>query len=236
MPSIRARPAAAVIFAAIFAATGLLLATAAAAEAHVHEAVGSYELEIGWLVEPAYVGQPNAVQVTITDSAGHPVVDLGADDLKVVVSTGGQDSPSLSFEPGFDPGEGTGPQGEYDARILPTAPGDYAFHITGSIHGTKVDLTEASSDTTFDPVVGSDDIEFPAKVPTLTEVATRLDRIDARIATIQQDSGSVAAQNAAIADASANADRALLVGGGIGLLGLIVAVVALLMGRRRRTP
>ena len=93
-----------------------------AVTAHVHEDVGPYAAEIGWKVEPAYLGQPNAVQVTIHDAQDKPVTDLGADDIKVVVSTGDQQSQPLSFEPGWDPTEGEGPLGEYDAAVVPTAP------------------------------------------------------------------------------------------------------------------
>src|SRR5437762_6362202 len=98
--------------------------------AHVHEGVGPYSLEIGWKVEPAYVGQPNAVQVTVHDAQDQPVTDLGPDAIKVVVSTADQQSQPLTFDPGWDPAEGEGPLGEYDAALVPTVPGDYTFHIT----------------------------------------------------------------------------------------------------------
>ena len=42
-------------------------ALATPAAAHTGHEVGEYILEIGWLREPAFVGQPNAVQVTISD-------------------------------------------------------------------------------------------------------------------------------------------------------------------------
>lgn len=218
----------------------IALALAPAASAHTPHAVGEYQLEIGWLHEPALVAQPNAVQVTIVDGAGKPVTDLALDVLSVVVSTAGQDGPSLSLLPAFDAEEGLGPLGEYDAVLVPTAPGDYTFHIKGSIHGTAVDITVASGAETFDPVVASTDLEFPAKLPNLTEVATRLDRIDARVAALQSaNPGSAAldAANAAVLAAKSAADtanQALLLGGLMGGGGIVLALLALVVAARAR--
>ena len=214
----------------------LALVFVPAVAAHVHQDVGPYSVEVGWSVEPAYVGQPNAVQLTIHDAQEQPVTDLGADDIKVVVSTGDQQSQPLSFEPGWDPEEGEGPLGEYDAALVPTAPGDYTFHITGTIKGNAVDITLTSSETTFDPVLGTSDSEFPAKLPTMAEVVTRLDRVDSRIGELQGGGGptqaAVDAAQAAATDARAAADRALLVGAGLGILGTILAVAAIAIARR----
>jgi hypothetical protein len=217
----------------------LSFALAPAAAAHSAIEVGKYLVEVGWLTEPTYVGQPNAVQVTIKlHSNESPVNDLGPDDLAVVVSTAGTDSPSLSFDPAFDAIEGIGPLGEYDAAIVPTAPGDYTFHVTGTIHGTAVDIKLASGEETFDPVKGSSDLEFPAKLPNLTEITTRLDRIDGRIVELQAaDPGSEALFAAEAAAASADsaaqsADHALLVGLIVGGAGVLLAVVALYVAVR----
>lgn len=238
MNGFRRRPLAGAAIASFLAA----LALAPAAVAHSGTEVGEYLVEVGWLNEPAFVGQPNAVQVTIVHHADEkPITDLGPDDLKVVVSTSDQDSPSLSFDAAFDAVEGTGPLGEYDATIVPTAPGDYTFHITGSIHGTAVDMSVTSGDETFDAVEGSSELEFPAKLPNLTEVGTRLDRIDSRIAALQSaapGSDALAAAQAATAAANAaaaSADRALLVGAVLGGAGLLLAVLSLLVARRGRT-
>lgn len=220
------------------------LALAPAAAAHTPQAAGEYQLEIGWLHEPALVGQPNGVQVTVTDHHGAPVTDLVPGALAVMVSTAGQDSAHFDLLPVFDAEEGTGPLGEYDAALVPTAPGEYSFHIEGVIHGTTVDLTLSSQDGNFDTVVGSSEFEFPAKLPNLTEIATRLDRIDSRIEALRStDPGTgalAAAQSAADAAriASASADRALLFGAIVGGAGILLAVVALAIAMRagRRGP
>jgi hypothetical protein len=224
-------------------AAGLLivsLATAPAAFAHTEQHVGDFHVLIGWLNEPALVGQPNAVQVTITDHDEKPVTDLGADDLKVVVSTAGKDSDPLPVLPAFDTEEGFGNPGEYHAELIPTAPGDYSFHLTGKIHDTAADLTIASGPETFDAIEGTSDLEFPVKQPTLTEVGTRLDRIDARIEALQSaapGAETLAAATSAAQAATAAADRALLIGLVVGGAGVVLALAALLMAVRgaRRT-
>ncbi|HEY7526303.1 MAG TPA: hypothetical protein VIA82_05685, partial [Candidatus Limnocylindria bacterium] len=125
--------------------------------------------------------------------------------------------------------------GEYDAAIVPTAPGDYTFHVTGKIHDRPIDVTVTSGDETFNVVEGTADIQFPAKLPTLTEIVTHLDQVDSRISDLQNASPSRAALDAATSaaeDARKAADRALLIGGGIGLAGLIVGIVAAAMALR----
>jgi len=226
----------------VLTAASLFAAFALAPVAAAHEAftVGAYSIEIGWLFEPTYVGQPNAVQFTIHGKDDKPVTDLGANDIAVVVSTAGTDSPSLSFDPAFDLADGDGTFGEYDAAIVPTAPGDYTFHITGSIHGTALDITGTSSADTFNSVVGSTDLEFPVNVPELGEVSTHLDRIDSRIAALQSaNPGSdalVAAQSAAAAaqTASDSASRALLIGSLLGGAGVVIGALALWLSLRSR--
>ena len=208
-----------------------LLATGLAT-AHTVKQIGPIKLEIGWQHEPTYVGEANGVQVIVTDSSAQPITDLATDDIKVVVSTGGQQTAELTFDPGFDLAEGDGPLGQYNAPIMPTEPGDYTFHITGSIHGQNVDVTVTSGPDTFDTVRGTTDIQFPTKLPTVTEIVTRLDRVDARLANSGPTQAAVDAAQKSATDAQHAADRALLIGGGIGLAGLLVGGWSLYAGRR----
>lgn len=222
----------------ILAAGALALATAGVAAAHAVETAGSYTIEIGWQHEPTYVGEANGVQVIVTGPDDVPVTDLASGDLTVVVSTGSAQSSPLTFDPGFDPIEMSGPLGEYDAPIVPTAPGDYTFHLTGTIHGQAVDVTLTSGDETFDTVKDPSGLQFPATLPTTGEIVTRLDRIDARIAALGTSTGpsqaSVDAAAAKAADAAAAADRALLIGGGIGVVGILVGLYGVLLAIRSR--
>ena len=213
------------------------LVAPSAALGHTVQHAGPYTLEVGWLSEPTYVGLPNGVSVTVTGVDDKPVTDIGPDDLKVVVTTANIPSPDLSFEPVFDPEEMEGPLGEYSAAIEPTAPGDYTFHITGEIHGQKVDVSVTSGDETFDPVRESTNLQFPSKLPSVAEVATRLDRIDGRVQELQNGTGGptvadVQAAQAAAADAKATAGQALLFGILVGGVGIVVGGLGWLTARR----
>ena len=223
MSSLRTRGA---ISATIAVLIGLLLA--GVAYAHVVKQAGPYTLEIGWQHEPTYVGEANGVQVIVHDADENPITDLGTDDLKVVVSTGDKQTGELTFDPGFDLEEGEGPLGEYNAPIMPTAPGDYTFHLTGAIHGQAIDITVTSSDETFDTVKGTADIQFPTKLPALPDLVTRLDRIDERL------SNNVGPSQEAVDAAQQRADLALMVGGGLGFLGVLIGASSLILGRGRK--
>ncbi len=221
---------------------------AALAQAHVLKDFGPYSVALGWLHEPTYVGQLNAVQVVVKDARGKPVTDIADGDLKVIVGVGGQDSASLDLVATYDGDTGLGTPGDYEAPLIPTVPGDYTFHLTGKIHDATVDETATSSDSTFNSAVNDTDIQFPAKLPSLTEVSTSLDRINARLSASPSPAPSAAAPapspDAALADAvtaaqsSASqardaASSALLVGLLVGALGVILGGAALLLVLRR---
>ena len=165
---------------AVTSAMLLAMLIVGTAEAHVVKSFGSYSVALGWAHEPTYVGAANAVQVIVKDAKGGPVTDIPDGDLSVVVSVSGQTSSSLSLDNAFDSDTGLGIPGDYEAPIAPTVPGDYTFHLTGTIHGTAVDETATSSDATFNSVVDSSTVDFPTKLPSISDIVTRLDRIDAR--------------------------------------------------------
>jgi hypothetical protein len=127
------------------------------ATAHGGVTVGPYEIEVAWRIEPAVVGVANAVQVSIAQSAAQqPVNDLSAGALSVTVTPTGRDSSTHPLGPAFDVASGTGAAGTYEAAFVPTVAGDYALHVTGSIHGTAVDFTvENSVDATATPEPGA---------------------------------------------------------------------------------
>jgi hypothetical protein len=202
---------------ALMAAVALIAIVAGAAQAHIVKPFGSYSVALGWAHEPTYVGAQNAVQVVVTDAAGKAVTDLADGDLKVVVSLGTNQTAALDLVNTFDADTGLGIPGDYEAPLVPTAPGDYAFHLSGSIHGTSVDETATSSESTFDSVVTSTGAEFPAKLPSVAEISTRLDRIDGRIDALP---GSTA----------------FLLAAGLGAVGVVLGGLALALVLRIRRP
>jgi hypothetical protein len=207
---------AALTAAILFSAIAIL---AASALAHETASAGDLSLEVGWGTEPAYVGQLNSVQLIVTHAAdGDPINDPGA-RLTATVSYGDQ-SQEFPLTPTYDAEAGTGTPGEYAALVIPTAPGDYTFHITGSVEGVKVDVEVASSPKTFSPVEDASAAQFPVKVPGTEQVAQKLDAELARVATTDDVSAEVS-----------SAKTVGYVGIAVGAVGVALAVVALL--RRR---
>jgi hypothetical protein len=213
------------------AALLLSLVVSSAVSAHVVKQFGTYSVAMGWLHEPTYVGVENAVQVIVKDGGGNPVNDLAPGDLKVVVSTAGQQTAALPLQPSFDPDTGLGTPGEYTASLIPTEVGDYTFHLTGSIHGTAVDENSTSSDQTFDSVTAGTDVQFPVKEPAIGDVSTLVQRVDGRATSAQ--SAASAAQQAAT-NAANDASRALIVGSAVGGLGVLLGLAGLFVGLRAR--
>jgi len=205
------------------ATTGLLVA--APAFAHTEKDAGPYKLLLGWRDEPAYTGSLNAVQLFVHDASGKAIDDLGKKGLTVVVSTGtgatAKSSSPLAFTGAFDPDSGLGTHGEFDAPILPTGAGTYTFHITGDINGTAVDVSAASSDTTFADVTDPTDIEFPVQAQTVPQLSSAITTLQGRLASAQSAAAS--------AKSSANSARAF------GIVGIALAIVAFVTGRLRKT-
>ena len=201
---------------AAFAVAGALPASA-----HEHRQIGRWSFEVGWGSEPAYTGALNSVALLLTGPGGKPVNDLG-DSLKVEVILG-SDKVSLSLEPNFEVGE-FGTQGDYRAAILPTRPGAYTFHFTGTIKGDAIDASFTSSDTTFDSIKDSTEIQFPARDPSTAQLKDRLDREFPRIER----------RTAALDDDVSNAKTVGYAGVGAGGLGVILALIAIAIATRRR--
>jgi hypothetical protein len=187
-------------------------------------------MTVGWVSEPTFTGFPNGVALVLNDSAGAPITDLG-DTLKVEVSLGEEKSGPLALEPAF--GEGFGTPGEYNAHLIPTRPGAYSFHFTGSVHGQNLDETFTASEEHgegFSLVEDPNEDAFPAKDPSTAELAQKIERIDPRLEQAQQQ---LAASANDADDAKSSASTATI----LGVVALVAAVAlgggALLAARRR---
>jgi len=146
----------------------LLLAAWTPAAAHETKGVGDLRLTVGWGEEPAFSGFRNFVEVDVADAAGRPVADLGG-ALSVEVSFG-DERISLSLLPD------RGQPGKFRAWLVPTRPGTYSFHITGTAKGQAIDMTSTCSQETFACVANVSDIQFPVKDPSAGQLADRISR------------------------------------------------------------
>ena len=188
----------------------LVFATAVPASAHQVLPIGKYQFTVGWENEPTYSGFPNAVYLGVkTLATMQPLDDIGS--VKVTVSTGTLTSAPLVPELTWDPDTGLGQHGVYYATIIPTTPGVYTFHFTGSIAGQTINQSFKSSDATFNDVVDPTAVQFPVKVPTATELGTNAARVTARV-------GDAASKASSASDSASSAKT-------LGIVALIVAIV-----------
>jgi hypothetical protein len=201
----------------ILAAACLPLAIPFLASAHGGIESGTTELVVGWAVEPAYAGFPNAVEVI----AEHDGVLRNDAKLTVQVIFGEEGGPEvtdrLRLEKAF------GQQGSYHAPIIPTEPGTYTFRITGRVGEDQIDEHITSGPATFDSVDAGSDVQFPTKVPPGTELAAASrqqleDLADAR--------AEITTLTATVADAESAASTARL----IALIALAVGALSALFG------
>lgn len=133
-----------------------LAATAMTASAHEHRDVGAYTFVVGFVNEPTIQGDTNGLSLTVTSTKDKKAVEGLSDTLKAEVIHQ-KDKKELTLTPVFNQA------GAYQAIFIPTATGDYTFHITGTINGQQVDESFTSSPNTFDPVAPRSDYEFPAQ-------------------------------------------------------------------------
>ena len=192
----------------VAAIAALTILSAAPALAHVDHSQGNLTIAVGFATEPAYAGQPNAVQLLVS-RAERPVTDLATGDLSVEIGFGGQTT-TVPADPDFEVGE-WGTPGDYRAPFIPTQPGAYTFHVTGAVDGTDVDFSVTSGPKTFSDVVDPAAAMFPPiDAPSAADLATKV--------TVQ-----AARTDAAISSAQRSADTARTVAIGA----IVVAIVAI---------
>ena len=139
-----------VYFHACLIAIITLLFSYQTALAHESITVGDYEIEIGWVNEPAIAGQQNAIAVNVTNTSSEkPVEDVSS--LTVTVSYGGQ-SKELTLQP---LGEET--PGQFAAPILPAVAGEYTLKLGGNLGETAVD-----AEVHPEEVLPADTLQFPS--------------------------------------------------------------------------
>lgn len=179
-----------------------LLLMAAPTLAHEHRHVGDFELTFGWRVEPAYAGMMNGPEIYLALAGGEHGEESEGDheeegeheegeehrhdeaaidfatlevNLQAEVSFGDQTT-TVIFRPAF------GESGHYIAELLPTLPGDYTFHVTGTIGDLAVDEIFSSADGNFSSVEPPTDVMFPA-IPAVDNA--RIEALEARIAELE---------------------------------------------------
>jgi hypothetical protein len=146
----------------------VLLASHQSAAAHGHTEVGNYELVIGFHNEPAYQGEPNGLDLFVTNTTTDERVNGLEETLRVEIIYGGSKK-ELQIEPQF------GQDGAYTAHVIPSETGDYTWHIFGTIEDTPVDVSMTSSPDTFSAVEPKSAVSFPNTEATSADLSARAD-------------------------------------------------------------
>lgn len=170
---------------------------------------GKYQVIVGFVTEPAYNSGINGLDFRVVDKTqktadgkDKPVEGLEKTLKAQVIVGGGAKTMDLTLKTRF------GQPGNYAAYFAPTLPGQYIFRVYGEVEGQKIDERFESGPGRFNDVESIAKVQFPEQTPTVpSDLQARLDA----------------------ARSQAETARLLAIGGlVVGLLGLGVAVVALL--------
>jgi len=157
-------------------AAALLLLTMlpSVASAHERRDVGKLQFVVGWTGEPALVGQPNGIDLRISDKATGQPVDGAEKTLKATVAFGGGQPKEFPLTARF------GQKGAYTANIIPTKAGSYVFTFTGTVGDQQVNEKFESGPGRFDDVQTADSLQFPQVVPAPDQIQAQAQAADAR--------------------------------------------------------
>jgi hypothetical protein len=188
---------------------------------------GRIELTVGFVVEPAFEGEPNGLSVQIVETepgtaqAGSPPAapasaqatdaataaatptPLPGAELTAVISYGDRSLPL--------PLQATDQPGHFRAPFVPTQPGDYVIRIFGPLAGVEIDEEFRTDPEGIPPVIGVAALQIPAGIP----VGQGL--LDA------------------LAERETEAERARtlgVVGVALGVIGLLAGGLAIVLSRR----
>jgi hypothetical protein len=189
-----------------------LLIAPHAALAHERRTIGNgkYDVTVGWDGEPAYAGFKNGASIRIAQGGSNPPVPVdGADKTLKVQIRQGATTKEFPLRAVF------GQSGYYVADIVPTRDGDYQWTFVGSINGDQINEKFDTADGKFDKVQPATALQFPQALP---------------------DPGQESAAVAAAQSDAQSARMLAMAGIGVGVLGLLAAVVVWLTRPRAALP
>lgn len=165
--------------AAVAVVVASFMTFASTAAAHERRTVGPYQLVVGWLNEPAYVGLMNSLDLRVTDTRTTKPVEGLEKTLTAELQTGGLKPLPLTVTARF------GQPGAYNGYAMPTTTGTYIFHITGKIESMNIDEKFESGPGRFGDIEATTALQYPTKVPGPSEVGDRLAAIQSELGQIR---------------------------------------------------
>jgi hypothetical protein len=146
----------------VLGACALAILSVGLVAAHEERTVAGYDLEVGFINEPVYVGDKSGLEFFV-HKGDTPVEGLDTTITAEVIFQG-QSRPLLISAREDDPGA-------YESVFIPTAAGPYTFHLTGTIEGQSIDESFTSSPTGFNEVQEVAAGQFPVQFPAPAEIA-----------------------------------------------------------------
>jgi hypothetical protein len=137
------------------------------AAAHEHRHVAKYEFVVGFLNEPAFEGELNAMSVRITNAETKQPIEKLETALKAQLIFGSEQR-DMELRPVWNDA------GHYKAHFYPTQSGAYTFRFYGEIEGTQIDEKFTSKPGGFNEVQAPAELQFPAKVMSNAEISTQV--------------------------------------------------------------
>jgi hypothetical protein len=147
-----------------------LLLAPAAALAHERRDVGRYQFVVGFISEPAIQGQPNGIDLTVTDKQTQQPVEGLEKSLKASIAFGGGQPKEFPLRARFQM------PGHYTADLIPTRAGTYIFIFTGDAGGQAMNERFESGPGRFDDVEAATALQFPAADPSPAQLQQALDQ------------------------------------------------------------
>jgi hypothetical protein len=193
---------------AILLATVLFLVLPLTASAHERRDVGAgkYQVVVGFITEPAILGEPNGIDFRVTNKETGKPVEGAEKTMKVSIQHGGGPAKEMPLRARF------GQPGAYTADLIPTRAGAYVFTFSGDIEGAQINEKFESGPGRFNDVEDAAKLQFPDAVPYAGDLSRQLRDAEAR---------------------AAQANTFAYAGAGLGLLGTVIGLAALM---RRPRP
>ena len=215
--------------------------SAAAAFGHDDREEGEYRFKVGFLDEPAYEGQRNAVSLRVTKEKGEamqeeeskqsghghgepatvPVEGLDSTLQVEVTHVPSGASKVMNLRPAWnDPGH-------YLADLIPTSPGHYRFRFFGTIEGNEIDSTYDSraGGGSFDDIREASAIHFPETVASGRE-------LESAVRGAQTEAQQARDAAAGVEDSVSSASMLGVVGIVLGAIGIALAGISMLRSSR----
>ncbi len=146
------------------AALALMAVAAAPVAAHEERTVAGYDMEVGFINEPVFVGDKSGLEFSVNKD-DKPVEGLEKTLTAQVVYQGQTRDLPVSARDGAP--------GWYESAFIPTAAGPYTFKIQGTIEGNPINEQFTSSPTGFDEVKDQASGQFPVQFPAQADLVAQ---------------------------------------------------------------